>query len=416
MSASINVQKNTCPFNLNLHLPSSKSIANRVMILDALFGTLRNASFYGHAEDVKNLREALVNCRNKDEVFLGNGGTTLRFALAYMALKARKPINLIPGNQMSKRPIKPLLRALQQLGVEISQKYNSGKQALILHPTINKLYRESIAIDTSRSSQFASALALIAPALKNGLTIQFEGDPVSSSYLDMTNKILNDSGIHAVLEEREWRISPLTDEYQPLPVIEKDWSAAVFFLCHMCLRPGSELKVEGLHPTGLQGDQAILELLYPFGLECKAHKTGTHFSSRERHERPDGFLEIDLGKTPDLAPALILTLALLHQKVKISGLAHLKYKESERLAIISELLNDMHVQHTCGDDCIALHKFPEEWPDRLKVNPRDDHRLAMAGSLLSCQMDLEIRQPDCVKKSFPNYWKEFAKLRKLENS
>ena len=410
MSGNLFLPLRNEPFSARVQLPRSKSIANRAMVLDALFNNLRDHKFYGQAQDVQDLRAILSDHNCERTLNAGNGGTTFRFALSYLALRCEHPLKLIGGKQLSRRPVEPLCAAWRELGVDLALRKHEDHWHAFLKPVSNPPTKSSLSVDNSVSSQFASSLALIAPALPRGLTIGLVDSSSSQSYLQLTDKILNASGIKSMLNTKTWHVPPISpSQYKALPSIEKDWSAAVFFLCSLLLRPNSSLLLPGLRPSAIQGDENILSHLQILGLQWTETFEGLSLEMAPVKTAPLE-LNINLKSTPDHAPALVLTMALLNRKARIGGLENLKYKESNRLAALCELLDKMQVTFDASSDSLRLKSFPKFWPQKVKVDPRRDHRLAMAASLLSTAMEVEIKDPKCVRKSFPAYWTEFAKL------
>lgn len=399
------------PFSARIQLPNSKSIANRVMILDALFGNLRRSKFYGDSDDVKKLWQILRKYPYKSELHAGSGGTTFRFALSFLAVKCKDPVLLIADSQLSSRPMEPLIESLQKLGLKIATKKVRGKIQLHIKPLPQPISVAEVYIKSALSSQFATSLALIAPALTRGLTILLEEETTSESYLQLTDQILRKSGIDSSLISHRWHIKAITSKnYKALSTIEKDWSAAVFFLCLLCLRKNSFLALPGLRCSAFQGDESILDWLHPLGLSWTETDKGMSFSSSSENIKPLISESINLNSTPDHTPALLVTLALLRHKATVTGLRNLQFKESNRQEAICELLEKMQVSFNSGNDFLELQSFPENWPEKVSFNPRKDHRMAMAASLLSSTMQVEIINPECVSKSFPEFWNEFAKI------
>ncbi|HKK88222.1 MAG TPA: hypothetical protein VJ917_05190 [Saprospiraceae bacterium] len=399
------------PFSARIQLPNSKSIANRVMILDALFGNLRRSKFYGDADDVKKLWQILSNYPHQSELHAGSGGTTFRFALSFLAVICKKPVVLIADSQLSRRPIEPLIESLQNLGLKVATKKVQGDIHIDIKPLPGPISVKEVYIKSALSSQFASSLALIAPWFTKGLSILFKEEIASKSYLKLTDHILRKSGIDSSLISERWHIKALANKnYKALSTIEKDWSAAVFFLCMLCLRQNSFLILPGLRKTALQGDASILNWLHPLGLSWTETDEGMSFSYSSENIKPLKSESINLYSTPDHAPALVVTLALLRHRATITGLRNLKFKESNRQEALYELLKKMRVTFYCGKDFLELQSFPENWPKKVTFNPRKDHRMAMAASLLSSAMQVEITNPGCVSKSFPEFWNEFAKI------
>lgn len=333
----------------------------------------------------------------------GESGAVARFCLPLAAITAGEWV-LDGSPRLRERPVGPLFDALRSLGARIFWINQPGY--LPVKVVGGNLEGDRITLEASGSSQYASALAMIAPLLKNGLTIELKGDAVSLPYLDLTLAMLSSLGINA---KRTGALVRIELGSYPSAVIdvEPDWSAAAFIYAAVALRPGSEILLPGLNAVSAQGDSIIAELFRPLGVETSQLSNGTFI----RHYKPDSEADIDLDikDTPDLFPALAVTAAMLHRRAIFRGIPHLKIKESDRISAVAGLLGQFGYEVTEGPDFLRIS---ENAPVAFSpiIDPQNDHRLAMAFSLMSLRNDLMINNSGCVEKSWPGYWEALASL------
>lgn len=407
LSAQINKIKS--PLHGLVELPRSKSAANRIMILDALHDSLRELNQYGYSKDIKYLHQILKNTGGKATLNAGDGGTTLRFALAYLCLRTEQTTYLMGSDRLAQRPIDPLIWALTKLGFKIDKNGPDNPFPIGIHPVHVEDLKHKTSIDCSQSSQFASALILIASSMPNGLILELKGSIVSRSYIEMTLQTLQRSGLPFT------RKNGLIDfqgdgEYRAIPCIPRDWSAAAFFYGFAALLPGTSLKLKGLSMDSIQGDQVIALLYQELGVSTEGYDDGVLVQSREINHQKNT-LKLNLLKTPDLAPPIIMTLALLGIPAVISGLVTLDHKESCRKKNIIEYLKVIHVKVQSVQDSLILPGTDPIFSGKpLELDAYNDHRMAMTLALISCRADVHVQQASCVEKSFPDYWKSIQNL------
>lgn len=398
---------------IQINLPSSKSIHNRLQIIHALSGLLNSIR---HPSDAKDARE-LAACLKSEEqdLFIGNGGTSLRFILPYLCVKQElKSIDC--SESLKNRPIKPLLLALEHMGCQFEYFDTPYRLPLRIKQGVDLNFSEVVTIDMDQSSQFASALALIAPTMKLGLKLRIGKQQFSESYLNMTLTLMATHGVNYQKTEDQLIISPSLYS-KKMDEVEADWSSAVVFIAWLALHKNFSLYFPRLKRSGLQGDEKILDFIKKFGVGHQELPEGILFTQEATDKIPS--IEFDLKDCPDLFPVLALFCALKRTNVRFLHVQNLRFKESDRLKVITDFLTRNNIPSKLNTDDLS-NWFVEYTLENFQVTPGqklktfDDHRIAMAYSLLLEDHDIHILEKDAVDKSFPAFWQEFAKLQKKQ--
>ena len=383
-------------------LPSSKSISNRLLIMNALSEHHTHLSNLSKARDTIILQNILKSDHHK--VDAQDAGTAYRFLTAYYALQQNKTVYLYGQERMHLRPIGPLVDALISLGAQINYLGREGYPPLkITGSTL--IQTKPIFIDRSKSSQFVSALLLIAPYIKNGLSLHMTGVRSSASYIQMTLNLMQEQGISLHYKNDIIQIKPGT--YNHLNYhIETDWSSAVFFYALAMTTP-SDILFPGLRHDLLQGDQQIATICKPLGVE--SHRADAYIRIKSVPVIPKDNLVIHAASCPDLVPALVVGLAINGIKARIKNIDHLRYKESDRLLALKTALAGVDVNISFRKDTMIIHGKAH-----VKANTSfesyNDHRIAMSLALMAVKNPIIIRNAHCVQKSFPQYWTSLKKL------
>lgn len=390
---------------INITLPTSKSISNRALLIQALCKDPCKLTHLSKANDTLVLQEILSHTQNHNEVDAQDAGTAFRFLLAYFAIQKDGDVILRGSKRMHERPIADLVDALTQLGAQISYKEKQGYPPLRIRGCT--LRGGHVSISGAVSSQFISALCLIAPALEQGLHIHIVNDIVSNPYITMTTSMMRDFGVDAHYENHTIQIAPQTYRGRHYEV-EADWSAASFFYAACLVQPNLELNVTGLLQESIQGDAAIAKLCRDFGLDTVYTPNGVRIKYNSAMVNIPEYL--DFTDHPDLAVPLIVVMAIQFPHVKIKGVHHLAYKESNRLIALQTELKKagchMHIlQNEVRFDPPTLHQ------ETLSFQSYQDHRIVMAlhvFELLGNTVQWDDTQ--CVQKSFPDFEREWRKL------
>lgn len=388
----------------NVSLPSSKSISNRVLIIRAISGKNFSIDDLSQSTDTLTLFKLLFG--KEDEYDCGDGGTTFRFLLALKVLKEEACI-LTGSERMQQRPVKPLVDALIQLGADIQYLKNEGFPPLKINQS--PLNGNAVTIDATISSQFISALMMIAPLLPQGLTINLEGTIVSSSYILLTKKIMEYFGVVAEINKNKITIPPAKYKNRNI-IVEKDWSAASYWFEIVALAKEADIFIEGLHIKSMQGDVMIVDLAKRFGVITVEENDGLRLTKSGNFKLPQNF-EFDFIDHPDLVQTLSMICAACGVNGKFKGILTLKIKETDRIEALRIVLDNAGIILSELPDSFIMDCSKPVITTSEIFPVFNDHRMAMALaplSLVSGKMILS--DGDVVKKSYPAYWNELSKI------
>jgi len=395
-----------------IKLPSSKSESNRVLIIQSLCKDKFEITNLSEAQDSKSLKEVLEKEKQytMGEVTynIGAAGTTMRFLTALFANKPGTRI-LTGSERMKKRPIKILVDSLRQIGADIEYLGDEGCPPLKIKG--KELMGGEIAIDGSVSSQYISALLMIAPMLPKGLILNFMGEVASRPYINMTLKIMEHYGVGGIWHDESISVSPqnyfIKDE--PKHTVEADWSAASYWYAIVAMSKDAEIILEGLKKESMQGDNVLFDLYNFFGVKTEFISNGVKLTKFEYKPERFGF---DFNDSPDISQTVAVTAAALNIPCHCKGLHTLKIKETDRALALKKELGKIGVDlEIISDD--AAHVHPE---NRLQnATPvfatYDDHRMAMAFATLACiYPSVKIEHPEVVKKSYPAFWNDLKSV------
>ncbi len=387
-------------------LPGSKSIANRALMIRALCEEHFEIENLSSAKDT----QTFIKLLESDELILdaGPAGTTFRFMTAYLALQEGTKI-LTGSERMKQRPIGVLVNALNELGANIEYLEKDGYPPLKIHSPKNIGHKNDIKIAADISSQYISALLMIAPTLSKGLHIYFEGEPVSLPYIRMTLKMMAYFGIN--YEEKENSIKILPGKYQAKKFkVEADWSAASYYYALAVISDSSNITIHGLFEESLQGDSIMAEISKSFGIKT-TYLNHSIVIQKNKNSDIDLFF-YDFTACPDIAQTVAVICAASGIPSQLTGLKTLRIKETDRIDAIKNELNKINVKVT--PKRIKNKEGMEIQGKATLESPcfstYEDHRMAMAMAPLSLLGHIKIEEPDVVKKSYPEFWDDFKKL------
>ncbi len=332
----------------------------------------------------------------------GPAGTVMRFLTAFLTQCSGKWL-LLGSRRMQQRPMKTLVDALQLLNADIKSLNKDQRPPLLLIGT--ELTGDIIRLDATVSSQFISALMLIAPTIKKGLTLQFNSRPVSASYINMTAKLMEEMGAKIRMSKHEIHVSEGNYTLHPMAV-EADWSSAAFWYEIVAMGKKMDIFLPDLHKKSLQGDRALAEVFTHFGVQTNFENNGI----RLQKKRATGeLLDYDYSACPDIVPSVMATCASLGIHGIFRGIEHLRFKESDRIEKLKKELGKMGATLTKQDASYLLTPGKPEH-STLLFETHNDHRLAMClAPLALLYPNVFIADPDVVVKSYPTYWEELAK-------
>ena len=385
-----------------IELPTSKSIANRLLIASALSKNSFEISDLSQAEDTRILQKSLLG--ESLTIDVGMAGTAFRFLTAYLTIQKGERV-LTGAERMKQRPIKILVEKLRELGASIDYLGKEGFPPLKI--TGSKLQRKELTIDGSVSSQYITALLLIAPYLKNGLKLNLTGDLVSLPYIDLTIALMKKLGIEVKRIDRLIEVSEGEYSSTKSVAVEKDWSSAAFFYQAVALGKGSVL-LKGLRSDSIQGDRQCIELFEKLGVTTEFSEKGVHLVNNDNFNKE--LLELNMVETPDLIPSVAATASQLVKSCKISGVKTLRIKESNRVEALKNELGKVGVELVEPDADTIVVLRADQINQPLKFDTYNDHRIAMClAPLAFTHRGVLIDNIEVVKKSFPNFWKELEK-------
>lgn len=379
----------------SLSLPLSKSISARTLIMAALGATLPEN--LADCDDTKAMHNALRD--NSDYVNIGHAGTAMRFLTAYYAAIPDKKVTLDGSERMRQRPIAPLVDTLRMLGADI--KYIGEEDYPPLEITGRRLSGGKVEIDATISSQFISAILMVAPTMLEPLNLKLLGETFSMPYINMTVKMMNRCGIDAEISRDTITVCP--GKYQGgISQIERDWSAAAFWYEITALTAGW-VTLTGIDKGSIQGDRALVDIFPKLGVLTEFDDDGAELSPT-----PDiyGRLDIDLADTPDLVQAIAVTACAVGIPFTITGVKNLRFKETDRIdSLCRELLKIGCPIETIGDNTISWDGRRIPVVEMPQIDTYNDHRMAMAFAPLSVFVPgIVIRDVEVVEKSYPDYW------------
>lgn len=382
-------------------LPASKSISNRALIISALGSPHGSVSRIAECDDTHAVQQALAS--GADSIDVGAAGTAMRFLTAYFAVQRGRAVTLDGTQRMRQRPIGVLVGALRSLGASIEWLGREGYPPLRV--TGAALRGPELHIDGSVSSQYISALLMIAPMLPGGLDLRIDGVLTSRPYVEMTLSLMRQWGAEARMQGS--RIVVGEGGYKPQSVaVEADWSAASYWYALQSLLPESRISLKGLQRPSVQGDSRIADIAWALGVDSCACGVCTDLHTSCRHTSR---VDEDLSATPDIAQTLAVWLCLLGVPYRLTGLHTLRIKETDRVsALRCELLKLGYAVET-GDDFMAWDGHAAAVTASPRIATYHDHRMAMAFAPAAVKFPgLVIEDAGVVSKSYPQFWQHLA--------
>lgn len=386
----------------SIQITGSKSESNRLLLLQALYPqiTVENVS---DSDDSSVMTKALNS--NDNVIDIHHAGTAMRFLTAYFAVTPGKEVVLTGSARMKERPIGILVDALKSLGAKIEYVENEGYPPLKITGT--DIVCDKVTLKANISSQYITALLLVAAKLKNGLEISLDGEITSLPYLQMTLNLLNQVGISAVLENNVIRVKPL-EQVNPITLtVESDWSSASYFYSLVALaQKGTEVSLSSYVQKSLQGDSALAEIYKELGVETTfSENTITLKNTGEAQKQ----LSLNLVNTPDIAQTIAVTCFGLGIGCYLTGLHTLKIKETDRLEALKTELTKLGAVVAVTNDSLTLESSIHINSD-VAINTYNDHRMAMAFAPLALKTSIIINDAGVVSKSYPSFWDDMQQV------
>lgn len=389
-------------------LTGSKSECNRALIISALSKDLVKVDNMSNAADTVTLHRILSHISQQNPhqqtVDVGPAGTAMRFLSAYLATQSGSFL-LTGTERMKQRPIGILAEALKTLGAELSYAEAEGFPPLSIKGPLQQKTAD-VKIKGDVSSQYISALLMIAATLNQGLTLHIEGELTSVPYVKMTLDMLLEAGIEHTWTESSISIKP--QDFKPATlIVEPDWSAASYWYSIALLADVANIRLPYLKEKSLQGDSRIREIMVPFGVRTSetpngiALKTGTSTVINE---------VLNLKDCPDLAQTIIVCAASKGLNLSFTGLETLKIKETDRVKALQNELAKIGVTLTEDNLVYTLNCTNLSFPQKVSFDTYEDHRMAMAFAPLALIIpEVELEEINVVEKSYPDFWKDLEK-------
>lgn len=380
-----------------LTITGSKSETNRLLLLQALYPELQIGN-KSNSDDSVAMQRAL---NSTDEIKdIHHAGTAMRFLTAYFATKLNSEIILTGSQRMQERPIALLVDALRSLGAEITYTNEEGYPPLKI---IGKnLEGGTVRLPANISSQYISALLLIAPRLKNGLQLELEGEITSLPYIKMTLALLERVGISTRFEGKTITIPHQAEIKNTSQTVESDWSSASYWFSAIALADKGQVKLSNYREDSLQGDAVLCEIYEKLGVESYFDGTQLVLQKKEGARLPE-VLALDLVEAPDIAQTIAVTCYGLGVACHLTGLHTLKIKETDRLLALEKELTKLGASITVDEKSLQLASDQNFQADQA-IDTYHDHRMAMAFAPLALKLSLRINDAGVVSKSYPSFW------------
>ena len=398
----------TKKLNGEITISGSKSESNRWLILQKLYPEIIEIQNISNSEDTQILKASLETVIQSGQTVIdvGHAGTAMRFLTAYFAVQSGSEVVLTGSERMKQRPIGALVETLNALGCDVKYVEKQGFPPLKI--TGKEIQKDEISVKADISSQFITALMLIAPKLPNGLGIHFEGEITSKPYIEMTKAQLEQLGAKVEWKDNGIQIYPLEKSLLTQVSVESDWSSASYWFSMAALAKNSEITLKHFKPQSYQGDRQLTTIFDKyFGVESRFQKETLMLSKKKNFNFPD-FVELDLNATPDIAQTIAVTCAGLGIKARLTGLKTLQIKETNRLEALRNELVKIGCSADYDEDSLTLKSF--DLIDEIPViQTYQDHRMAMSFAPLALLYPVKIEDENVVTKSYPDFWKDLEK-------
>lgn len=394
-----------------IEVTGSKSETNRLLLLQALYPNL-NIENTSNSDDSEAMLRALQNSQlptlNSQLVDVHHAGTAMRFLTAFFAIQEGKEVVLTGSSRMKERPIKILVEALNQLGAEITYEENEGFPPIRIKG--KKLTENKVSLPANVSSQYISALLLIAPKLENGLELTLEGEITSIPYIRMTLSLLEEIGIETSFENNKIKVThhPSPIIQQPI-TIESDWSSASYWYSLIALSEiGTQISLSSYKKNSLQGDSVLVDIYKNFGVETTFNEDNSITIIKTKNCQLS-IVSYQLNNSPDIAQTIAVTCFGLGIGCDLVGLHTLKIKETDRLEALKIELSKLGAEISVTDE--SLHLKPStSINENIAIKTYQDHRMAMAFAPLALQVPIKINDAEVVSKSYPHFWNDLKRF------
>ena len=389
--------------NNSFNISGSKSESNRLLILKYLIKNIEIKNL-SDSDDTISLQNALNS--PSESVDIHHAGTAMRFLTAYFSIQVNKNYKIFGSRRMHERPIKILVDALNDLGADI--KYLSKKGFPPLKISGKELDKDQVCLDANISSQYITALILIAPAMKNGLVMNLVGNITSRPYIEMSLSILKRIGVQTSFLNNTIKINPFKNKQKIVQTVESDWSSLSYFYSIVALSKEANLKISSFLSNSLQGDKELVSIYKKLGVQTIFDNGIVKLKKDQKINLPKKIV-LTLNDTPDLAQTIAVTCFGLGLPCDLFGLHTLKIKETDRLLALKTELEKLGANVEITNESLHLKKR-KKFNSNIEVNTYDDHRMAMAFAPLAIIKPIIINDPKVISKSFPSFWSILSEL------
>lgn len=401
---NIKLQKSRLQKKSRIDITGSKSESNRLLLLQALYPTIRIHNI-SNSDDATLMQKALHSDNETKDIH--HAGTAMRFLTAYYATQKDQQVLLTGSSRMQERPIQILVEALRQLGASIQYTKNEGYPPLLIKGT--QLSKKEVTLQANVSSQYISALLLIAPSLQKGITLTLEGKITSIPYIEMTLSLLNELGVKTSFKNNVITVVPYNAPVEEKEfTVESDWSSASYFYSLVALsEEGTTITLSSYKKESLQGDSCLAEIYTKFGVETIfEEKSITLTKTKEATQEK---ITLDLKNAPDIAQTIAVTAFGLQLSCEMIGLHTLKIKETDRLVALKTELEKLGASVEITDVSLYLEKT-NSIRKNISISTYKDHRMAMAFAPLALRVPIQIEKAEVVSKSYPDFWNDLQSI------
>ncbi|MBJ6366572.1 3-phosphoshikimate 1-carboxyvinyltransferase [Snuella sedimenti] len=400
---TITLQKSQTDKQTAVQITGSKSESNRLLLLKALYPELELDNI-SNSDDSNLMTKALVS--TSDVIDIHHAGTAMRFLTAFFAVQDGREVVLTGSKRMKERPIKILVEALQHLGADIQYVENDGFPPIKIKG--KKLSKHEVSLKANVSSQYISALLLIASKLENGLELTLEGDITSVPYVKMTLGLLEEIGVSTKFEGNVISVKPNARALTPQKlVVESDWSSASYYFSIVAISDlGTQVTLSSYKLDSLQGDSALVEIYKHFGVETTFGDNTITLKKVSDNKTTKTF---NLVNAPDIAQTIAVTCFALGIACDLTGLHTLKIKETDRLVALKTEIEKLGGKVTITDKSLHL-EASKEINELVSIATYNDHRMAMAFAPLALKVPIVIEDAQVVSKSYPTFWDDLEAI------
>ena len=389
--------------NGEITITGSKSESNRLLVLQALYPQIKIQNL-SNSDDSQVTQKGLKS--SEKIIDIHHAGTAMRFLTAYYATQANREVVLTGSQRMQERPIKLLVEALSGLGANITYEKMDGFPPLVIKG--KEIIENQVSLPANISSQYISAMMLIAPSLKKGLVIDLIGDTTSFPYIQMTQSIMDELGFETAFDGNQISIRPCSKIDTVTWTVESDWSSASYFYSIVALAQQSEITLNSYFEESRQGDAALAQLYEKFGVSTLFTDQQIKLSKKPDFSLPN-YVSIDLKNTPDLAQTIAVTCLGLNIDCKLTGLHTLKIKETDRLTALKVEMEKLGARVKITENSLELINLGVIKKE-VEIDTYNDHRMAMAFAPLSLKTSITINNAEVVSKSYPSFWDDLNRL------